>query len=323
MLLRRATLPLIAFLLLAAPAAAQVSDADRATARMLAQQGQEALESQDWAVAAERFARADALVHAPTLMLGQARAEVGRGRWIAALELYSRILREGVPAGSPAPWGKALQDAQKELAAFEPRVPAAVIELKGAGAATAKVSIDGTPVPAAAIGVNRPVDPGKRTLRAEAEGYAPVEVVMTFTERKVEKVTLQIDQPRATPSDASPPAPPPAAPQSSPLKTIGFVGIGVGGAGLIMGAVTGAMALSKHGQLAQTCPNGHCTGQQSAIDSYNLVGNLSTAGFVAGGILAATGVVLVIVAPKDPAPKQAWLAPTIGAGYAGLQGMFR
>jgi hypothetical protein len=101
-----------------------------------------------------------------------------------------------------------------------------------------------------------------------------------------------------------------------------LVGIAVGGAGLIVGAITGGIALSKHGALAQTCPNGHCTGQQSAIDSYNLMGGLSTGGFVAGGILAATGVVLVIVAPKD-APKEAWIVPAIGPGYAGLRGTFR
>jgi hypothetical protein len=307
---------LLALLLAAAPAAAQVSDADRATARALAQQGQEALESKAWAVAVERFGRADALVHAPTLMLGLARAEVGMGRWVAALEHYSRILREGVAPGSPPAWGKALQEAQKELAAFEPRVPAVLIEVKGAGAPTAKVSVDGTRVPAAALGVNRPVDPGRRTVRAEAEGYAPVEVVVDLGEGRIERVTLQIDQRVAAP-------PPLAPPPASPLKTIGFVGIGVGGAALVVGAIAGGMAMSKHGALASTCPNGHCTGQQSAIDSYNLVGGVSTAGFVAGGILVAAGVVLVLVAPKDPAPKEATVAPVIGAGFAGLQGRFR
>jgi PEGA domain len=311
---------LMALLLLAAPAAAQVSSADRATARALAQQGQEALENKDWATAAERFGRADALVHAPTLMLALARAEVGQGRWVAALEHYSRIAREGVAPGSPPAWSKALQDAQRELAALEPRVPAVILHVEGA--AEARVSIDGTPVPVAAIGVNRPVDPGKRTLHAEADGYAPVEVTVTLAERQVETVTLRLEVAPAASTVPAPPPPPPPPPGRSPLKAVGLAGIGVGGAGLILGAIAGGMALGKHGELQKICPSGHCTDQQSAITSYDLVGGLATAGFVAGGILAATGVVLVIVAPRERAHETAWIAPRIGPGYAGVEGRF-
>jgi hypothetical protein len=320
MLSRRCTPSLlVALLLLAAPAAAEVSDADRATARMLAQQGQEALDAGDWATAAERFARADALVHAPTLLLALARAEVGQGRWLEALEHLHRIAREGVAPGAPLPWTRALQDAQKELTALEPRLPAAVIQLRGAGAPTARVTIDGVPVPAAALGINRPVDPGKRTLRAEAEGFVPVEVVVTFVEGTATPVPLVIDLPQPAPH-AAPPPPPPAGRRS--LAPIGFAGIGVGGAALLLGAVTGALALSKHGALASTCPGGHCTGQQSAIDSYDLMGTLSTAGFVAGGILAATGVVLVALPRSDPPPGEARVTPLVGPGFVGMRGSF-
>jgi hypothetical protein len=104
---------------------------------------------------------------------------------------------------------------------------------------------------------------------------------------------------------------------------VGFAALGVGGAGLVAGAIAGGMALGKHGELAQICPEGHCTNQQSAIDSYNLAGTLSTAGFIAGGVLAATGVVLVIVAPREPSRSaQAWIAPVVGPGFAGARGSF-
>jgi len=311
----------LAIVLLAAPAAAQVSNADRATARALAQQGQDALENKDWATAVERFSRADALVHAPTLMLALARAEVGQGSWVAALEHYSRIAREGVAPGSPPTWSKALQDAQKELAALEPRVPAVILRVEGA--VGARVSLDGTPVPAAAIGVKRPVDPGKRTLRAEADGHLPAEVTVTLAEGQVETVTLQLEVARAVPPGVAPPPPlPPPPPGHAPLKPIGFAGLGLGGAGLLMGAITGGLALGKHGALQKICPGGHCIDQQSAIDSYNLMGGLATAGFVAGGILAATGAVLVIAAPRDPPSEAVWIAPRIGLGSVGVEGRF-
>src|SRR5262245_55934815 len=92
-----------AALLFSGTAAAQVPDADRVTARILAREAHEALDDKDYAKAADRFARADALVHAPTLMLGLARAQVGLGQWVNALGVYGRIVREGVPAGSPVP----------------------------------------------------------------------------------------------------------------------------------------------------------------------------------------------------------------------------
>jgi hypothetical protein len=66
---------------LAAPAhAAEPSSADRATARTLAQQGYEALRDKQYAVAADRFSRANGLVRAPTLLRDLARAQVGLGR---------------------------------------------------------------------------------------------------------------------------------------------------------------------------------------------------------------------------------------------------
>ena len=325
---RSTVLLFVTLVLSSSPAGAQVSDADRATARTLAQQGQDALEAKDWATAVERFGRADALVHAPTLMLGLARAEVGHGRWVAALEHYSRILREGVGTNAPPAWSKALQDAQKELAALEPRVPTVVIEVKGPASSpgaplAARVTIDGVLVPTAALGVNRPVDPGLRTLRAEADGFAPVELKLTMAEGKVERVSLQLEIAQAKPvldGQATPEAPSSAA--GSPLRTAGFVGLGVGGAALIMGAVTGGLALSKHGDLASLCRNGHCTGQQSAIDSYNLMGGLSTGGFIAGGVLAGAGAVLVALAPRGRASGEARLVPLVGPGFAGARGRF-
>jgi hypothetical protein len=95
------------------PAWAQPSASDRATARALAEEGGEALDRKNYEIAADRFARADALVHAPTLSLELARAQVGLRRFVEAQESYLRIIREGVPPGSPPSFTKAFQDAQK------------------------------------------------------------------------------------------------------------------------------------------------------------------------------------------------------------------
>ena len=94
-------------LVTAAPMARAQSDADRATARELGQQGFQALDAKDYKTAEDRLRRADQLVHAPTLLLGLARAEAGLHRYVHAQETYQRIIREGVaraggvPASSP------------------------------------------------------------------------------------------------------------------------------------------------------------------------------------------------------------------------------
>ena len=88
-------------LLWASAALAEPSAADRATARSLAGEGYQALQDKDYATAADRFGRADALVHAPTLMIDWARALVGLGKLVEAQERYEQIVREGVDPKSP------------------------------------------------------------------------------------------------------------------------------------------------------------------------------------------------------------------------------
>lgn len=317
---------LLLALLVPLGASAQVSDADRATARALAQQGQDALDKGDFTTAADRFGRADALVHAPTLMLGHAKALLGQGKLVSAHELFARIVREGAPAGSPPAFAKAVGEARKAMEAMEPRIPSVVINVKGSSAP--KVTLDGLPVPVAALGVNRPVDPGKHTVHAEAEGFAPTEAPFTVAEGKSATVTVELKPAAAAPKVAPPPPPkkidepPPPAKVSNTQKILGFAGLGVGGGALVMGAVTGAVALKKHGDLAALCPDGHCTGQDAALSSYHTMGTLSTVGFIAGGALAVTGLVLVVTSPKAKPTKEATLTPLIGPGFVGAAGRF-
>jgi hypothetical protein len=306
----------LSLLTAALPAAAQ-SDADRATARALSAEGHEAYDRKDYAVAADRFARADGLVHAPTLALGLARAQAGLGKLVAAQETYRRIVREGVPKGAPKPFFKALEEAGQEAAALSPRVPFLLLRVEGAPAA--KVTIDDVEVPALALGVKRATDPGAHLIRASAEGFLLAEAHLTLAEGKTETVTLTL-----TPAPLAAPRTP-AAPPSAAQRTAGIAVMGVGAAGLILGAVTGSMALGKHGALAEACtlPGGRCPASAKGdLDAYNTFGLVSTTGFVAGGAAAAAGLVLLLTAPKAKPPAAGVLAPVIGAGYLGVAGRF-
>jgi PEGA domain len=329
MIVRSAVLAL-ALVMFPATASAQLEAADRATARALAQQGQDALDLRDFTTAADRFGRAAALVHVPTLALGLARAQVGLGQWIAAQDTYHRLLDEGAGAGRSAVFLRALADARRELDALEPRLPGVIITVKGAP--NARVTVDGAPVPSAELGVSRIVDPGRHVVRAEAEGFTPAEATVTVAERKTQPVTLTLVPGAADPPpSAKPPAPlapqvaPPEPPAShgSMQKAFGFAALGVGGAGLLVGAITSGIEIARHSALVTACPGSRCLpAEYAALDSYHGLSNVAPAGLIAGGVLATVGIVLVATAPGESAARQAWMAPVIGARFAGAQGRF-
>jgi hypothetical protein len=341
--LHRWALPLFAglFVASAAPSALAQSDADRATARELGKEGQDALDKKDYKTAEDRFKRADALFHAPTLLLGYARAEAGLGKVVNASESYNRIVREGVAPGGPAAFVAAVESAKAEVGAVTARIASVTITVTGPE--NPKVTLDDIVVPVAALGVRRPVDPGAHVVRASADGYDPGETKFTVADAASANAALTLNKsalaaaaappPTGAPADTgAQPATPPAgdtgaAPSGgSPLRTVGLVGMGVGAAGLAVGAITGFMAMGKHSDLSDKCPNGKCSSDvQSDVDSYHSMATISTIGFIAGGVLAAGGAVLFFTAPKAssaPAQTGGFIAPYVGPGSLGAVGRF-
>ena len=344
----------------AAPRALAQSDADRATARSLGTDGEQALESKDFKTAEDRFRRADNLVHAPTLMLGLARSLAGLGRFVEAQEAYNRIVREGVAPGAPEAFKRALADAKREVEGMGPKIGGVTISVHGTGGAdvpAAKVTLDGAPVSTASLGVRRSIDPGSHVLQVTADGYKTAETHFDVPAGGSvdQPITLEADQGAAAgaaaggavgPVTALPANPPPAQPSGGGARSVlPWVAFGVGGAGLAVGAVTGLMAMGKHTDLANSnlCKGTTCDpSQQSSIDSYHTIAAISTAGFVVGGVGVAAGAILLLTRPKaeatfdsQPAPGQPppsqpapppptalRVTPVIGLGSIGAIGEF-
>jgi hypothetical protein len=308
--------------LVPAVAWAQGSDADKATARELTRDGYAALDRRDYAAAADLFVRADALHHAPTVSVGLARARVALGKLVSAQELYSLVTHEALPPGSAAAFVQAHEEAERELAALTPRVPAVILQIEGPAAP--QVSLDGADVPAVALGVKRPVDPGKHVVKVAARGFYPAETTFTSAEGAVETVTLEL---KRDGTSEGVPGPPPLV--AGPTRRVmGLVGLGLGGVGIVVGAVAGGLAVAKHADLAKACSGGNCVlgtpssaGLPGEVSAYRTDGIVSTAGFIAGGALAVTGAVLFATAPRFATAPSA-VAPVVGPGYAGVQGRF-
>jgi hypothetical protein len=301
-----------------APAAAmaQVPDADRATARALARQGNDAQKRGDYAIAAEDFERADALVHAPTLLLGLARAQTGLGKLVEAQETCERIIREGVDAHAPAAFARAVDDAKREVTALAPRLAWVTIDIRGPSTPT--VDMDSAAISPAALGIRRACNPGRHTVKAFADGFAPGEKIFVVAEGGNQTVTLSLNALPAPPATVAV-APRPQqedlpqsaeSSRSTPLGTkAGMAALGVGAAGLVLGGITGVLALAKHASLSRACPDGHCSPSESSdLGTYHTLATVSTVSTLVGACVAVTGVALLIATPR----------PTRAAVYAGF-----
>lgn len=339
---------LLVFGLIVAPSFAFAqSDEDKSTARALGQQGQDALDKKDWKTAADLFHRAVAIFDdakapvPPTLLLGLARSDAGIGHFIASQEAYSRLIHQGTPPGAPAIFAQAVEDGKREIDGVSARVASVTINVTGCDKPT--VTLDDKPISAASLGVKRPVDPGQHLVKASAAGCKAAETAFTVTDAasSVATVTLTKD-PNAEPAAVSAQptttttttttAGPAAADQgaqkgSFPAVPLAIAGFGVGVAGVALGAITGIVAMGKHGTLQDECknPDGSCPASaQGDLDSFHTMGTLSTVGFVVGGVGLAAGLVLLLTAPKSAPTKtsHAWVLPTFGPGVVGAVGHF-
>ncbi len=315
------------------------SAADRATARALAAEAHRAFDQKDYATAADRFARADSLVHAPTLMLGLARAQVALGKLVAANEAYNQILREGLAANASKVFVDAVEEARREVTSITPRLCWITVTVTVTGhEASYKVLLDGVEIPSAAVGVPRAVDPGQHiaSVSAVEGGVGSAEAKITIEEGKSQTVPIQLKVeapppgtvPVVTPAGTvigvteGPPPPPPAS--YAIRRNAGYAALGVGAAGLVVGAIGGALVLNLHGTLNNACKGGRCpASEQGTLDSYNRDGIVSTVGFVAGGVLVAAGAVLVFTVPRTPGPRVGLsLVPMAGGGAFNATGSF-
>jgi hypothetical protein len=308
------------------------SAADRNTARRLATDGQKALKAGDFDKAADHFQRANELVNAPTLLLGVARARVGQGRLLEAYEIYDGIVRGGAAPDASKAFKKAVADAKTESAALEARLAWVTVSVRGAEPGATTVYVNDQPLPTAALGIERPVNPGLIRARAEAPGYrmAEAEVQLKEGERGPTLELTLVEVPKADPQPALAAA---TVMQSdgggdgSTFKTVGYIGFGVGGAAIAVGAVAGIIAYNRHAELVDCADDpGSCDGGRDRAedlqDDYHKFATIADIGVISGGVLAAAGLVFILAAPEEQPPTEARITPYIGPGSIGAVGTF-
>ena len=281
-------------------------DATRSAARKVAMAGIAALQQGDVAQATEKLEKAYRVLQVPSVALWSARALAKRGRLVEASERYGEASRLDVQ-GDKAVQLQARKDAATELEALTRRIPTLLILVEGANGADVKLKVDGAAVPSALIGEERPANPGQHRVSGDL-GPQHLEETAELVEGSKRAVTLRFAAQALVPAVAKVPVgtPPPIEPafdastQGQAQRTWSYVALGLGGASLVVGGVTGVMVLQKKGSLE--CPNGPCQpGDQ--VDSFRSLRTVSTVGFIAGGALAATGLVLLLTSSPSKTPE--------------------
>jgi hypothetical protein len=291
-------------------AAAQESSSQAenvAAARSLGIEGVQLAEAGKCDQAIEKLSRAEALYHAPTILDRLGECQIAVGQIVLGTENLNRVVREPLAANAPKAFRDAQARAQKALDAALPRIGRLTVNVDPQDAKLT-VTVDGAPMPAALIGVERPTDPGAHEVVASAPGYITQKTSVTLAEGGQQAVSLRLTldpnamkepvPPPAAAQQQPTPAPPAAAETSNGTKTLSYVLIGVGAVGVAAGSITGGMALGKKGEL--DCPQNRCSGSEAdTLRSAKSLALTSTISFAVGVPAAVIGTVLLLTTGKS------------------------
>jgi hypothetical protein len=334
-----AALLLVSSAALADVATAGPTDEQKAAARMLGTEGVRLALSGDCSGAVDKLTRAESLVHAPTTALPLARCDIKLGKLVAGTEILNRLVRETLPPNPPRSWIDAQAEAQPLLDSTTPRIGQIRIHVDRPPGASGdiQVTVDGEAVPSVLLDNDRPTDPGTHHITATGPGLTVAETDAPLGEGQVQPVALRLEpSPTATGETApgsvpaaagsatsGPPFPP--EPSQSSRRVPAYVLLGVGGAGVAVGAVFGILALNAKSSLDSECKGHVCpVTSQSDINAYKTDPIVSTVGWSVGILGLAVGTVLFFTAHSESAPRTARveLEPWVGPGSGGLAGRF-
>jgi hypothetical protein len=305
--------------------AAGPSAADQVNARKLFNQGLDLRDAGKVEEALAKLEAADALVPTPKTRLELGRTHQMLGHLLDAYQAFLSAKGLPVEPTSESKYATARAEAAKLAAELEPKL--AQIELVVTDGADVDVDVDGHRVAAAALKEPRIVGPGLHEIVASYRGHAPTRLTVTLVEGERRRIELAPGAPLEAPP--APPAKPPepvakpaivappraiAAPEER-RHWLFWTGIGVAGAGLLVGTVSGVVVLEKSGTLHDRCPDGCPPELQGDLDSARRWATVSSISFgvaAAGGVAAAIGYFL----PKSP------VTPVASVGFVGVLGRF-
>lgn len=304
----------LALLVTASPAQAQ----DKAAAESLFQAGKSLMADGKPEEACPKFEASQRADPSAGTLLNLARCHETIGKTATAWAEYKEAATTARTSGrtdiveAATGFAKALEPKLSKLSISATQVPGLIVKR------------DGNPISLATLGVPIAVDPGEHEIEASAPGYAPYTTKITVgADGKAE--SLQIPALTESKEEIGGAGTPAGPAKSGPLRTVSYIVGGAGVVGLGLGTIFGVMASSQASNAESTptlCPNKQCTKAGLAeIDSASTKATISTVGFIGGGALLATGVVLFLVSsPKKVSDSgtTAHFVPSVGPDGGGF-----
>lgn len=302
-------------LALSSQAIAAPSSQDKATAKAAWNKGKKLAAQKKYEDAIESFRIADGLDPKTQYKLDLARALADTGKLVEASDLCDEI------AGMEEPSSKQQKQAAEKLAEkLAPRLPHLRVEVSGP--ARAIVKVDGEEVPA---GKDLKRDPGTHSVKAEADGYraATKDVTLTEGQKATVELSLAAEVVMAKGDEGGK--------KSGGTMVPAGIAFGIGAAGIGVGTVFGILAFKATGDVQSHCKGNVCPPSEAGnIVTAKTDGNVSTAGFVIGGVGLAAGLVLALTVgrgsgssdEKKDKDRTVTLVPSIGPGTVGVAGTF-
>jgi hypothetical protein len=288
----------------ALPAYAQASDP--AAAEALFREGRALSDAGDIAGACAKFRESARLDPAVGTTFNIADCEERLGHLARAWTLFGEVTQR-LPSSD-----KRHAVAQKRAAALEPRLPKLSIRLGAGAPAGSRVVRDGVELGSASLGSALPVDPGEHLVVVSAPGRADKQFKVIISEREIR--ALEVEPGPVEASKASVPAPKGATSELSPPRerrspVLGYVVGGIGVAGLVTGAVAGALVLQRKSVVDERCVNKLCDDEGlAAAESGKTFGIVTTVGFVTGVVGVGAGTYLILSAGSSGEPRAGSLA---------------
>lgn len=318
----------------AQPSGQQPSAADLESARELYKEAKQLRDSGDLRGALDKFKQAHAYGQTPVTALELGRTHMMLGELIEAREMLLSVGRMKVQPDETEKSASARQEAADLAEQIRPKIPTLDIKVTGAPAdATAQLSVDGVALPVVSQSAVRKVNPGAHVVVAKAAGReAKVDVNVAEGETKAVVVPLEQATPVATggppttggPQQVSGGETTTTSTRHSP-GTLTWVGLGVGGAGLVVGGITGLIAMNKASKVKGECSGLSCPkSAQNDVTNGRTMATISTIGFAVGAAgLALAAIDWFVLSPKRTEKADGPHIRAVASGtFVGLDGAF-
>ncbi len=263
--------------------AAWADGKDPTAAEALFRQARLNMQQGDYEHACPKLEESQRLDPAPGTLLNLGECEEKRGRLATAWQRYEQVQDTLSPGDERADFAAA------RALDLAPRLPRLVVRLARSAPAGTRVQRDGIDLGAASLDTPLPVDPGPHTLVVLSPGRAARTYPVIALEGRVVETAV----------DAGPPDLSSARKETArtPVnRTLGFVGMGLGGTALAVGSIAGVLAVGRaraadeHCDAARTCD---ADGLAANRDGRTL-STVSTISFATGAVLVVGGLAWVL-----------------------------